>query len=81
MSDPPFQWSPYWLMYRLVMRIAHRFNWHYMEPMHGIQPDNNSQIWCHWCGARYTLPRKNKPQADSKSGGGAAIAARGSSGN
>ena len=40
--------------YRLVMRVAHRFNWHYAPP---IYPENDVQLWCKWCGFRMTLPR------------------------
>lgn len=48
----------YWLWcrtgaYRGFMRLAHRFNWHHMEPMPIIEV-NHQDIWCQWCGARYT---------------------------
>jgi hypothetical protein len=61
MSGPPFQWNPYWHLYRLVMRIAHLFNWHYAPPTHGIMPGNDTQLWCQWCGMRYTVPKRSKP--------------------
>ncbi len=41
------------IFYRPIMKLAHRFNWHYMRPMPIIEP-NRQQIWCEWCGARYT---------------------------
>ena len=41
-------------LYRLVMRVTHRFNWHYMPPCH---PDGDTMIVCHWCGARYVTKR------------------------
>jgi len=40
--------------YRLVMRIAHRYNWHYAPP---IYPENDIQLWCKWCGFRQTIQR------------------------
>ena len=42
--------------YRALMRLAHRFNWHYMPPSY---PDGDTMIWCHWCGARDVIKRKN----------------------
>lgn len=40
--------------YRAVMRLAHRFNWHYAQP---IYPDGDTQLWCKWCGFRKTIRR------------------------
>ena len=48
-------WRGY--LYRLTMRIAHRFNWHYAPP---IYPDGDTQLWCKWCGFRQTVKRKDK---------------------
>jgi hypothetical protein len=42
------------LGYRTLMRLAHRFHWHHMKPYH---PDGDTIIWCHWCGARYAIPK------------------------
>jgi len=42
------------LAYRTMMRVAHRFNWHYAPP---IYPENDTQLWCKWCGFRMTLPK------------------------
>jgi len=44
-------------VYRLVMRIAHRYNWHYAPP---IYPEDDIQLWCKWCGFRMTLPKPRK---------------------
>lgn len=44
--------------YRLIMRIAHRFHWHYAPP---IYPDGDTQLWCRWCGFRQTVKRKSLP--------------------
>ncbi len=41
--------------YRHVMRVAHRYNWHYAPPqglMHGEKPDGQKRHWCMWCGLR-----------------------------
>lgn len=40
--------------YRLTMRIAHKFNWHYAPP---IYPEGDTQLWCKWCGFRQTVRR------------------------
>ena len=44
--------------YRLIMRIAHRYNWHYAPP---IYPENDIQLWCKWCGFRQTIKRCARP--------------------
>lgn len=43
-------------LYRLVMRIAHKFNWHYAPP---IYPEGDTQLLCKWCGFRQTIKRAN----------------------
>ena len=40
------------LLYRVIMRIAHKYNWHYAPP---IYPEGNTQLWCKWCGFRETI--------------------------
>ena len=40
--------------YRAIMRLAHRFHWHYAPP---IYPDGDTQLWCKWCGFRQTIRR------------------------
>ena len=42
----------YGFFYRLVMRVAHYYNWHYAPP---VYPDGNTQLWCQWCGFRQTI--------------------------
>ena len=42
------------LLYRVIMRIAHHYNWHYAPP---IYPENDVQLWCKWCGFRETIHR------------------------
>lgn len=44
-------------LYRHVMKLAHRYNWHYAPPqrlMHGEKPDGQKRHWCQWCGLRGT---------------------------
>lgn len=48
------------VIYRVVMRIAHRFNWHYARKHGPLYPDGDYQLWCHWCGFRMTLPKEHK---------------------
>ena len=43
--------------YRIIMRMSHRFNWHYAPP---IYPDGDTQLWCKWCGFRQTIARAEK---------------------
>lgn len=44
-------------LYRLIMKIAHRYHWHYAPP---IYPDGDTQLWCQWCGFRQTILTKNQ---------------------
>lgn len=37
------------------MKIAHRYNWHYMRE---IYPDGDKIIKCDWCGASHTIYRE-----------------------
>lgn len=41
-------------IYQLVMKIAHRYHWHYAPP---IYIEGDTHLWCEWCGFRMTLPR------------------------
>lgn len=41
----------YGYFYRFVMKLAHRFNWHYMKPNPHLE-HGKIHLWCHWCGAR-----------------------------
>lgn len=44
-----------WTFYRWVMKVAHRFDWHY-APKHGPLEDGRTQAWCQWCGLRGFVP-------------------------
>ncbi len=46
----------YGYFYRLLMKIAHRYNWHYAPP---VYPDGDTQLWCQWCGFRETIKKSN----------------------
>ena len=41
--------------YRALMRIAHKYNWHYAPP---IFPSGDAQLWCQWCGFRQTYKKQ-----------------------
>ena len=38
--------------YRTVMKIAHRYNWHYAPP---VYPNGDKMLWCKWCGFREVI--------------------------
>ena len=44
-------------VYRLVMKIAHKYNWHYAPP---IYPDGDTHLWCQWCGFRQTIKVRDR---------------------
>jgi len=44
------------MIYRTIMRVSHRFNWHYAPP---IYPEGDTQLWCKWCGFRQTIKRRS----------------------
>lgn len=46
-----------WILYRWIMRVAHRYNWHYAPP---VYPDRDTMLWCKWCGLRYVSHRARK---------------------
>lgn len=46
-------------LYRPLMRLAHRFNWHYAPPCY---PDGDTMLWCHWCGFRQVVKRRTPPE-------------------
>jgi hypothetical protein len=41
-------------LYRPVMRLSHRFNWHYAPPSPLNPPYGEQPHWCQWCGLRGT---------------------------
>jgi hypothetical protein len=45
----------YGIAYRAVMRVAHRFGWHYAPPTYGPDIDRVYH-WCKWCGLRWNQP-------------------------
>jgi hypothetical protein len=42
----------YRLLYRPLMKLAHRHHWHHAPP---IYPEGDTQLWCKWCGFRQTV--------------------------
>lgn len=49
-----------WRLYRLLMKVAHRYDWHY-APEIGPFEDGSTQRWCQWCGFRQSVPPKRSP--------------------
>lgn len=47
----------YGYFYRLIMKVAHKFNWHYAPPLY---PDGATRLWCEWCGFSQTIKRGPK---------------------
>ncbi len=46
-----------WFAYGFVMRVAHRFHWHYAPPCY---PDGDTMLWCRWCGMRDVVKRRGE---------------------
>ncbi len=46
-----------WRPYRLIMKIAHKYHWHYAPP---IYPEGDTQLWCKWCGFRQTIKIRDR---------------------
>jgi hypothetical protein len=46
-----------WRLYRLVMKVAHKYNWHYAPP---VYPDGDKMLWCQWCGFRQVITKSRK---------------------
>ena len=40
------------VLYRIIMRIAHKYDWHYMPPYPEIEfcYGTSPRLWCQWCG-------------------------------
>ena len=51
-----------WILYRAIMRFAHRFNWHYAPP---INPNGDTVLRCDWCGMTYVKERRKRMLAIS----------------
>lgn len=56
------------MFYRTVMRLAHRFNWHYAPLIGPISAGDSRdrlhggyQRWCQWCGFRESYPAPLRP--------------------
>ncbi len=49
------RWLWYRWLYGPLMKLAHRYHWHYAPPCY---PDGDTQLWCRWCGFRQTIKRR-----------------------
>jgi hypothetical protein len=45
-------------IYRHLMRLSHKFNWHHMPPCY---PEGDTMLHCSWCGIRIVTYRRNSP--------------------
>lgn len=50
-----WRWLYLTWLYRPHMRFSHRYNWHYTRKL-GPFPNGSTQLWCEWCGLRYSTP-------------------------
>lgn len=50
-----YSWC-YGFLYRVVMKLAHRYNWHYAPPCY---PDGDTMLRCSWCGFSQVVKRWN----------------------
>lgn len=50
----------YYGCYRGLMKLAHRFHWHYAPPNPWLTNDAGWPLhWCKWCGMRdFVMPRR-----------------------
>ena len=46
-----------WILYRWIMRLAHRHDWHYAPP---IYPEGDTMLWCKWCGFRQVIRKSTR---------------------
>lgn len=54
-----------WRLYRFLMKLAHRYNWHYAPP---VYPEGDTHLWCKWCGFRQTVKRAGVLRAGNLDG-------------
>lgn len=53
-----------YFLYRNLMKLTHKYNWHYMRPLY---PDGDTMLRCDWCGISVIVERINR-SADTISG-------------
>lgn len=44
------------VFYRFIMRLSHKYNWHYAPP---VYPDGDTKLKCNWCGFSQVVERVN----------------------
>jgi len=49
------------MFYRLIMKLSHKFNWHYAPP---VYPDGDTKLWCKWCGFKEIINRRPRTIKD-----------------
>lgn len=53
--------SFHFFLYKSIMTITHKFNWHYAP---ALRIEDELHLWCKWCGLRQV--RKAKDQSQGK---------------
>lgn len=59
----------YGITYRIIMRVAHRYGWHYAPRRYSL---NGPQRWahhCQWCGLRGETLNMDRIRADAEASG------------
>jgi len=51
------KWLYYQFIYRRLMKLVHRFNWHHTRTIH---PEGDTLLVCDWCGLWYLKERGPK---------------------
>ena len=55
----------YRFIYRRLMRVAHRYDWHHTRT---VYPDGDTMLVCDWCGLRYVSHRRPLREATETTG-------------
>lgn len=50
-------WPFQGVIYRAVMKLSHRFNWHHTRT---LRPEGDVVLYCSWCGLQYTKHKAAK---------------------
>jgi len=57
------KWMARLRIYRPLMKLAHRFDWHFAPLSGPLSPDGTYHRWCQWCGFRAAvIPEQAVPK-------------------
>lgn len=51
-----FKWVGYYFFYRLIMKVTHKFHWHYAPP---VYPGGDTMLVCKWCGFSQVVKKRD----------------------